>query len=139
MTDATLRLRALGDAAEILRQHVDALAGAALVGENDPAELVVLTPQGLADMIEEAEAAAAFAASSDDEVVPIEIADRLIAGENPVRVWRRHRGLTLEALAKAAGMGKGYLSQIENGARTGPIATLKKLAAILKVDLDNLT
>jgi DNA-binding XRE family transcriptional regulator len=137
--DTTLRLRPVGDAADILRRHAPGLPGAALVGENDPAELVVLTPEGLADLIEDAEAAAAFAATRDDEAIPIEIADRLLAGENPVRVWRRHRGMTLAELAERAGTGKGYLSQIETGARAGTAATLKKLAEVLDVDLDDLT
>jgi DNA-binding Xre family transcriptional regulator len=140
MTDETiLRLRPIGDASEILRRHPGALPGAALVGENDPAELVILTPEALADLIEDAEAVAAFAATREDEAIPIEIADRLLAGENPVRVWRRHRGLTLRELADRAEIGKGYLSQIETGERAGTAATLKKLAAALGVDLDDLT
>jgi DNA-binding XRE family transcriptional regulator len=140
MTDETiLRLRPIGDATEILRRHPAALPGAALVGENDPAELVVLTPEALADLIEDAEAVAAFSATREDEAIPIEIADRLLAGENPVRVWRRHRGLTLRLLAERAEIGKGYLSQIETGERAGTAATLKKLADVLGVDLDDLT
>ena len=30
--------------------------------------------------------------SGEDELVPADIAERLLAGENPVRVWREHRG-----------------------------------------------
>lgn len=140
MTDNTiLRLRPIGGASEILRRHPGVLPGTALVGENDPAELVVLTPEALADLIEDAEAVAAFAATRGDEAIPIEIADLLLAGENPVRVWRRHRGLTLRQLADRAEIGKGYLSQIETGERAGTAATLKKLADVLGVDLDDLT
>ena len=46
--------------------------------------------------------------------------------------------MSLAALADQAGIGKGYLSQIENGARTGTIETMKKLAAALDIELDDL-
>jgi hypothetical protein len=46
-------------------------------------------------MVEEHEAAAAFAATRDQESVPDAIVGRLIDGENPIRVWREHRGLSL--------------------------------------------
>jgi transcriptional regulator with XRE-family HTH domain len=44
----------------------------------------------------------------------------------------------LNALADKAGIGRGYLSQIESGSRSGTVATLRKLAAVLAVDLDDL-
>ncbi|MGH7048986.1 MAG: helix-turn-helix domain-containing protein [Stellaceae bacterium] len=38
----------------------------------------------------------------------------------------------------AAGIGKGYLSQLENGERQGPVQTLKRIANALRVELDDL-
>src|ERR1700737_4842397 len=73
----------------------------------------------------------------DEECVPIGGVDRLIARENPVRVWREHRGYSLRQLGERAGIGIGYLSQIENGERKGTVDTLKKIAAALDVDLDD--
>jgi transcriptional regulator with XRE-family HTH domain len=73
------------------------------------------------------------------EFVPAEIADRLIAGERPVKVWRGYRGMTQKQLADAAGISKPYLSQIENGLRDASIGVLRALAAALKVDLDDLS
>ena len=35
----------------------------------------------------------------DDELIPLEITERRLAGENSVRIWRDHRGLTQESLA----------------------------------------
>lgn len=35
----------------------------------------------------------------DAESFPVEFADRLLAGESPLKVWRDYRGLTLQALA----------------------------------------
>src|SRR5271166_1699728 len=94
-------------------------------------------PEDLADLIEDAAAAAAYHRTRDQERVPIGVVDRLIAGENPVRVWREHRGHSLRQLAEHAGVGFGYLSQIENGERKGTVETLKKIAAALDVDLDD--
>ena len=126
-----LRLRPLGEHA--------ALAGAELVDDPERTELVVMTPDDLADLIEDAAATAAYHRARDEECVPIGVVDRLIARVNPVRVWREHRGHSLRQLAERAGIGIGYLSQIENGERKGTVETLKKIAAALDVDLDDLT
>ena len=61
-----------------------------------------------------------------------------LAGESPVRIWRDHRALTQETLAKVSKVSRGMIAAIEAGHKTGGIATLKKLAAGLKVDLENL-
>jgi transcriptional regulator with XRE-family HTH domain len=61
-----------------------------------------------------------------------------LGGAHPVKAWREHRGLTMQALADAAGVSKPYISQIEGGKRAGTAATLKKLAKVLKVPLDAL-
>jgi len=54
-------------------------------------------------------------------------------GTHPVKAWREHKGLTLQALADAAGVSKPYVSQIEGGKRAGTAATLRKLATALGV------
>ena len=55
-----------------------------------------------------------------------------------VRAARGDRGLSLGALAQAAGIGKGSLSEIEHGARNPTIATLYALARALGVPLATL-
>ena len=77
-------------------------------------------------------------AQGSDESIPAEFADRILDGENPVRVWREFRGLTVKALAAKAGIRPAFLSQIETGARAGSVATLKALARALNVALDDL-
>lgn len=77
-------------------------------------------------------------ARGEDEIVPGDIAHRLLAGENPLRVWREHRGLTQEELAAAAGVGKSYVSQIEAKKKPGSVAVLQRLAGALGLDLDDL-
>jgi transcriptional regulator with XRE-family HTH domain len=66
------------------------------------------------------------------------VADRLVAGDNPVRVWRAYRGLTVTALAKRASITQAYLSQIETGKRDGTLTVMAVLARELRVDLDDL-
>jgi DNA-binding XRE family transcriptional regulator len=77
------------------------------------------------------------AASGASELVPAEVLDRLLNNENPLLVWRKHRGLTQHQLAKKTGVAKGYISQIENGKRTPSISVLKAIAAALLVDFED--
>ena len=79
------------------------------------------------------------ARSEGAESVPIEVADRLLAGESPIRGYRRYRGMTQRELAAAAGINPVYLSQIERGRRTGSMNTLGTLARLLDVAVDDLT
>lgn len=67
-----------------------------------------------------------------------ELVDRMIAGENPLRIFRRHRGLTLEALAAEVGVTKGFLSLVENGHKGMSVDILKRAAEALEVDIDDL-
>jgi len=77
-------------------------------------------------------------ARGEEELLPSSMVERMIDGESPIRVWREYRGLTLEILGAACGVTKAFLSQIENGKRSPSIDLLKKLAAALTVDVDDL-
>jgi ribosome-binding protein aMBF1 (putative translation factor) len=134
---STTKIRLLGSAA---RDPAIGEAFAALVaGEGEPAELVLLGAEDLEEIIEDRLAAAAYERTRGQEFLPVEMVDRLLAGENRVRVWREHRGLTLQALADKAGLkSRGYIADIEAGRREGTIGTMKKLAVALGVDLDDL-
>jgi DNA-binding XRE family transcriptional regulator len=74
----------------------------------------------------------------EDELIPLAITERRLAGESAVKVWREHRGVTQEDLAKASNVSRPMIAAIEAGHKRGGIATLKKLAEALKVDLDHL-
>ena len=74
------------------------------------------------------------AKGKEEELFPAEVLDRLLAGESPVRVYRRHRGLTQKQLATAAGINAVYLSQIETGKRAGSLRTLAAIATALEVE-----
>lgn len=74
-----------------------------------------------------------------EEIYPGELVARIVAGkENPIRLWRDHRAMTAEKLAKAAGISRAYLTQIENGSRKGPMELYAKLARILDVEIEML-
>jgi len=55
-----------------------------------------------------------------------------------IRARRRERGLSLDRLAALAGVSKGVLVQIENGAANPSIATLCKVAAALGASVADL-
>jgi DNA-binding XRE family transcriptional regulator len=95
----------------------------------------------ISDALDELEAIRAydrFHATGPHEMVPATVVDRLIAGENAIRVWREHRRLSAQEIAATVGISKPYLSQLEHGARKASHAVLKKLAATLAVDVDDL-
>ena len=77
-------------------------------------------------------------ASGEDELVPAETVNRILDGENALRVWREYRGLTVKQLAEKAGVSAPFVSQIETGQREGSVATMRKLAEALKASLDDL-
>ena len=77
-------------------------------------------------------------AAGEEEQVPSETLDRILAGENKVRVWREYRGMSARDLAAKADLSPGYLSQIETGARAGTIDVMKRIAEALRVTIDDL-
>lgn len=97
--------------------------------------------QKAAEMLEDVSAYDAVKrklAIGEEELVPQEVANRLIDGENPIRVWRDYRGLSGRALADATGISAAYLFQLEGGRRDGSFDTMRRIAEVLKVTLDDL-
>jgi DNA-binding XRE family transcriptional regulator len=72
------------------------------------------------------------------EEVPVEVVTRLLSGENPVRVWREHRGFSLRELGRRAGVSPQLLSEIETGKKEGSLKSLRAIARELGVELDDL-
>ena len=75
----------------------------------------------------------------EEESFPIAVVDRLLAGENAVRVYRGYRGITQKQLAEATGIKARHLAQIEKGQRTGSAEVLTAIAEALRVDVEALT
>jgi transcriptional regulator with XRE-family HTH domain len=66
------------------------------------------------------------------------VADALLAGRPPIRVWREHRRMTQEQLAQAAGVRRAYITQLESGTRRGSTKVLAGIARALGVNIDDL-
>lgn len=73
-----------------------------------------------------------------DEFVPSSIVDRLLNGENPIRVWREFRGLSGATLAEQAAISAAYLSELETSKKEGSVAVLSRIAAALSLTVDDL-
>jgi ribosome-binding protein aMBF1 (putative translation factor) len=69
-------------------------------------------------------------------LLPKEVVDRLASGENAVRVLREWRDVTQMYLSLKTNLSQGYISDIENGRRTGTVAALRLVANVLNVPLD---
>lgn len=82
--------------------------------------------------------AKAALASGADELIPAEFAKRLIDGESPVRVYRKLRGLTQARLAEMSGVNRVQIADIEAGRKNGSVETVRKLAGVLGVAVDDL-
>ena len=96
--------------------------------------------QKIADDLELADDLNAYykAKANEEEYFPAELVYAVLDGENPIKVYREYRELTLATLSKAAGISQAYLCQIETGKRTGSVAVLKRIATALGVDLEDI-
>ena len=79
------------------------------------------------------------AKATDEETFSGEVIDRIILDdENPIKVYRKYRGLTQQQLADKAEIRRAYLAEIETGRKSGSVKTLKAIAQALDVDLDDI-
>jgi DNA-binding XRE family transcriptional regulator len=77
-------------------------------------------------------------AALGEETLPLEFVERRLAGESPLKLWREHRGLTLQALAERAGCTRQMLSMAERGKAAPSAGLLARLAAALGCDMEDL-
>ena len=84
-----------------------------------------------ADDVAIADARKAELAGDPDALLPELVSAAMLRGESRLKALRRWRGLSQSALAAKAGVGQGYLSDIENGRRAGAPETLARLARAL--------
>jgi DNA-binding XRE family transcriptional regulator len=76
--------------------------------------------------------------ADDDEVLPSEMVKRLASTDSNILIWREHRGLTQAQLAEKIGKSKPFISMIESRQKTPSVETLKAIANVLEVDIDDL-
>jgi DNA-binding XRE family transcriptional regulator len=72
------------------------------------------------------------------ELIPASVLNALLAGENPLRVWRGYRELTQVELSERAKVNRVQIAEIETGKKSGSVETLRKLAVALDLSLDDL-
>jgi transcriptional regulator with XRE-family HTH domain len=77
-------------------------------------------------------------ASGEETTLTAKELDKLLAAKTPLAFWRRHRGLTQQDLSSQTGVAQGFLSEIENGSKTGDVQTVSKIAKALSLTIDDL-
>ena len=73
-----------------------------------------------------------------EEYLPMDMVERLVEGENALRVWRQYRQLTIARLTEISGINKATISQLENDKAFGRPATWRSLADALRVTVDDI-
>jgi hypothetical protein len=115
-------------------------------------ETVTLTRaeyEALLEELEDAQDLAAVAAAEAREAalgkeaarsdyLSIELVERLLDGEHPIAIWRKHRGMGLGELAAATGLAPHCVAAIEAREQPGSFADVAKLAAALHLSLDDI-
>lgn len=91
-----------------------------------------------AEMLEDTVAIGRAIAEPDKDAVPQDMVEKLLNGENPLKVWRTYRGLTQTQLAEKTRLHQSQIATIESGEREGTVKVLRKLARALNVDIDDL-
>jgi DNA-binding XRE family transcriptional regulator len=74
-----------------------------------------------------------------DQLFPDNVIDQIKAGKNRIRVFRQYRGMTQKALAEAVHIARPYLTEIETGKKKGAVTTLKAIAKVLGLELQDIT
>ena len=72
----------------------------------------------------------------DNDELPDDILDALTARqESPIKILRKHRGMTQAELAEKADISRPYLTEIEIGKKDGSIRAMRGLADALGVPM----
>ena len=122
------------DAIEAIFERFTESRARAIAGEH------VFEPVFVPEDSEEAADLAAYeeARAREEEAFPLDVAERLVAGAHPIKVFREYRGMTQAELARQVGLSPMYISQIETGRRGGSTKALRRIAAALDIDLADL-
>ena len=76
---------------------------------------------------------------SEDELIPADIAERLVLGnESHIKIWRKYRGLTQGQLSEMADCTQAYVAMLESGEREGKVNVVSAIARALNVGIDDL-
>jgi DNA-binding XRE family transcriptional regulator len=73
-----------------------------------------------------------------EQTFPEKVLDSLLAGNSPMKVYRKYRNMTQDELAKSIGKSLPYIAKLEAGDRKGSVDVLSNIAKALNIDLDQL-
>ena len=79
-----------------------------------------------------------LAETRESTALPAELWDEIETAPSPIGPLRKWRNMTQAALAEATGLSQGYLSELEHGKKTGDVATLRTIAGVLGVTLEDI-
>lgn len=74
-----------------------------------------------------------------EELFPVDILDRVLNGESPIRIFREYRKMSVSKLAEMCGLTQPAISHYESGVRQPSKETFEKIAHSLSVDAELLT
>ena len=74
----------------------------------------------------------------NDELIPSEVAEKLINGENKIKVWREYRQLSQIELANRSEIPEASIAKLETGMLNASAIQLEKIAEILNLEQDDL-
>lgn len=77
-------------------------------------------------------------ARGEMELFPADIVNAIINGENKIKVYREYRGLTQAELAAQANLSLAMIKKLESGETSGSVKSLKAIAKVLCLDLDDI-
>jgi DNA-binding XRE family transcriptional regulator len=81
---------------------------------------------------------AAQCADESDVTIPHEVVKANVRGDTMVKAWREHLGLTQDELAAKAGISQPAVAKLEKPDSRPRRATLKKLAAAMGIEVEQL-
>lgn len=119
-----------------------------IIKQNDKPEWAVIPYEMYLELVEKAEmfqdiqdydTAKLAQELGTEELIPAEVINAILDGENAIKVWREYHGLSQTELATRAGISVPYLSQLETNKRDGSLRVLSALAEALNVTLDLIT
>ncbi|MCZ2127632.1 MAG: helix-turn-helix transcriptional regulator [Anaerolineales bacterium] len=120
---------------------------AQIIKKNDRPEWAVVPYETYLELVEKAEMlldvqdydnAKKSLQRGDDELIPSEIVDAILDGENAIKVWREFRKMSQQEVAEKSGISIPYLSQLETNKRTGSVEVLSAIAKTLNTSLENI-
>lgn len=102
-------------------------------------ELVVLSRQEYQDLLDARDHASAMheVDAGADTLTDAELGEYL-AAPTPLAYWRKRRGMTQAQLATQAKISQPYLAQLEAGKRVGDVTLCARLAAVLRLRIEDL-